>query len=115
MTEEQQSESALDARVERMLADAGERVRDRRIEKGMSQEELADLLGVRQEAVSQLERKGPRRLTTAIKVAAALDMSPSHLCFGEHSAESLMVAMPDLAERISAEMDRLDADGDDDA
>jgi transcriptional regulator with XRE-family HTH domain len=90
---------------------AGMRVRDRRIEKGLSQEELGDLLGMRQEAVSSLERLGPRRITTAIEVAAALDMSPSYLCFGAHDVESLIEAMPELADRIRAELDRIEQEG----
>lgn len=91
---------------------AGLRIRDLRIERNLSQEELADLLGMRQEAVSALERKGPKRISTAIKVAAALGVSPSFVCFGEHSAESLVAAMPDLAERLEDEMKRIETDGD---
>jgi len=92
---------------------AGLRIRDLRIERGMSQEELADVLGMRQEAVSALERKGPKRISTAVKVAAALGVSPSLICFGEHSAESLIAAMPDLAERLEEEMKRIETEGED--
>lgn len=87
------------------------RIRERRIEKGLSQEELGELLGMRQEGVSSLERFGPRRITTAIEVAAALDMSPGYLCFGVHDVESLIEAMPDLADRIHAELDRVEQEG----
>ncbi len=90
---------------------SGLRVRDLRIERGMSQEELADALGCRQEAVSAIERKGPKTLRTTIKVAAALDVSPSYIAFGEHSAESLIAAMPDLAERLESELKRIETDG----
>lgn len=91
--------------------EAGRRIRDRRIEKGLSQEELGDLLGMRQEAVSSLERFGPRRITTAIEIAAALDMSPSFLCFGVHDVESLIESCPELADRIRAELDRIEEEG----
>lgn len=95
-------------------AEAGMRIRDRRIEKGLSQEELGDLLGMRQEAVSSLERLGPRRIKTAIEVAAALDMSPSYLCFGTHDVESLIEAMPELADRIREELDKIEEEGESD-
>lgn len=104
MTESKPSEETTES-------PAGLRVRDLRIERGMSQEELADALGCRQEAVSSIERKGPKTLRTAIKVAAALDVSPSYICFGEHSAESLIAAMPDLAERLESELKRIETDG----
>lgn len=91
--------------------EAGRRIRDRRIEKGLSQEELGDLLGMRQEAVSSLERLGPRRIKTATEVASALDVSPAFICFGVHDVEALIEAMPDLADRIRAEMDRIEQEG----
>lgn len=90
---------------------SGLRVKDLRIARGLSQEELGDLLGIRQEAISSLERLGPRRISTAIEVAAALDVSPSFICFGEHSAESLIEALPDLAERITEELERIETEG----
>lgn len=104
MSTEQASEEPIES-------PAGLRVRDLRIERGMSQEELADALGCRQEAVSAIERKGPKTIRTTIKVAAALDVSPSFIAFGEHSAESLIAAMPDLAERLEEELKRIETDG----
>lgn len=104
MTEEKPSEDTIES-------PSGLRIRDLRIERGMSQEELADALGCRQEAVSAIERKGPKTLRTTVKVAAALDVSPSYIAFGEHSAESLIAAMPDLAERLEAELKRIETDG----
>ncbi len=62
---------------------AGERLKSIRIEKGMTQEELAALLGVSYQVISQYERDLRKpKYETAIKLADALGVSPRHLFLG---------------------------------
>lgn len=66
-----------------MKQHAGDRMRARRIELGLSQQDVADELGTRQEAISQWESKGPRNISTIERIAKALDCKPGWLAFGE--------------------------------
>jgi len=61
-------------------AEFGKRVRQRRQERGLSQEGLADLAGLHWTFVGQVER-GRRNLTlhNIIKLAAALEVDPGEL------------------------------------
>ena len=74
--------SALDRLQERIrTADRGwffaaiaEKVAERRQEQGMSQRELAELVGTTQSAIARLERGGrPPRIDTLLRIADALD------------------------------------------
>lgn len=50
------------------------RVAERRVERGLSQRELAELVGSTQSAIARLERGGrPPRIDTLLKIAEALD------------------------------------------
>ncbi len=50
------------------------KVTDRRVEMGMSQRELAELVGTTQSAIARLERGGrPPRIDTLLRIAEALD------------------------------------------
>jgi predicted transcriptional regulator len=50
------------------------KVADRRVAKGLSQRELAELVGTTQSAIARLERGGrPPRIDTLLKIAEALD------------------------------------------
>ena len=62
----------------------GQRVREIRQDRGLSQEELAELAGMHRTYVSSLER-GLRNvgLDNILAIAAALDVSPSDLFLGE--------------------------------
>jgi predicted transcriptional regulator len=56
------------------FAQIADRVSERRQEKGMSQRELAFLVGTTQSAIARLERGGrPPRIDTLLKIAEALD------------------------------------------
>jgi len=56
------------------FAAIAERVTERRVEMGMSQRELAELVGTTQSAIARLERGGrPPRIDTLLKIAEALD------------------------------------------
>ncbi|TFC93375.1 MULTISPECIES: helix-turn-helix transcriptional regulator [Cryobacterium] len=63
----------------------GQRVREIRQDRGLSQEELAELAGMHRTYVSSLER-GLRNvgLDNILAIAAALDVSPSDLFLGEN-------------------------------
>jgi transcriptional regulator with XRE-family HTH domain len=78
----QARKSALERLKERIrTADRGwffaaiaDRVAERRQEKGLSQRELAELVGTTQSAIARLERGGrPPRIDTLLRIADALD------------------------------------------
>jgi transcriptional regulator with XRE-family HTH domain len=56
------------------FAQIADRVAERRIEKGLSQRELAELCGTTQSAIARLERGGrPPRIDTLLRIADALE------------------------------------------
>jgi transcriptional regulator with XRE-family HTH domain len=56
------------------FAQIADRVAERRIEKGLSQRELAERCGTTQSAIARLERGGrPPRIDTLLRIAEALD------------------------------------------
>jgi predicted transcriptional regulator len=56
------------------FAAIAEKVSERRNAKGMSQRELAELVGTTQSAIARLERGGrPPRIDTLLKIAEALE------------------------------------------
>jgi predicted transcriptional regulator len=56
------------------FAAIADKVADRRVERGMSQRELAELCGTTQSAIARLERGGrPPRIDTLLRIAEALD------------------------------------------
>jgi transcriptional regulator with XRE-family HTH domain len=67
----------------------GQRIRERRKQLGMSQQELARLLGLPQPKISELERdvRSDMLLSTARRVAQILQMSLDDLAGDEPDAE----------------------------
>jgi len=56
------------------FAQIADRVAEQRIAKGLSQRELAELVGTTQSAIARLERGGrPPRIDTLLNIADALD------------------------------------------
>ena len=56
------------------FADIADKVAERRVEKDLSQRELAELCGTTQSAIARLERGGrPPRIDTLLRIAEALD------------------------------------------
>jgi ribosome-binding protein aMBF1 (putative translation factor) len=56
------------------FAKIADRVAERRVEKGLSQRELAERVGTTQSAIARLERGGrPPRIDTLLNIADALD------------------------------------------
>jgi ribosome-binding protein aMBF1 (putative translation factor) len=65
---------ALGRDHEQRFAEVGRMVADNRLERGMSQQELAVLCGTTQSAIARLERGGrPPKLDTLMRIADALD------------------------------------------
>jgi predicted transcriptional regulator len=56
------------------FAKIADRVAEQRVAKGLSQRELAELVGTTQSAIARLERGGrPPRIDTLLRIAEALD------------------------------------------
>lgn len=56
------------------FAAVADQVSERRLERGLSQRELAELVGTTQSAIARLERGGrPPRIDTLLRIADALD------------------------------------------
>jgi predicted transcriptional regulator len=56
------------------FAQIADRVAERRVATGLSQRELAELVGTTQSAIARLERGGrPPRIDTLLRIAEALD------------------------------------------
>lgn len=56
------------------FAAIADKVAEQRVARGMSQRELAELVGTTQSAIARLERGGrPPRIDTLLKIAEALD------------------------------------------
>jgi DNA-binding XRE family transcriptional regulator len=56
------------------FAAIADKVAERRVERGLSQRELAELVGTTQSAIARLERGGrPPRIDTLLRIAEALD------------------------------------------
>jgi ribosome-binding protein aMBF1 (putative translation factor) len=57
-----------------LFAQIADDVAERRLERGLSQRELAELTGTTQSAIARLERGGrPPRIDTLLRIAEALD------------------------------------------
>lgn len=65
------------------LREFGRRVRDRRVELGLSQEDLAERAGLHRTYISSLEQ-GRRNVAVhnVVRLAEALDIDPAHLVQG---------------------------------
>ena len=65
---------ALGSTHEQRFAEIGRMVAEKRLARGMSQQELAVLCGTTQSAIARLERGGrPPKLDTLMRIADALD------------------------------------------
>jgi len=88
------------------------RVRERRLQLGLSQEDLASMAGLKQPDVSKIER-GLIRQTTAIgRLATALESTTTYLEFGEKAAAidaalDLLWARDPLVRELVLKVERL--------
>ena len=86
--------------------DMGTRIRDARLAKGMTQEELGKLVGVQKSAIAKYEKGRVINIkrSTLQKIASALNMNPTNLIFEESPKEAA-----NLHVRIITDLDLMDA------
>ena len=84
------------------MSSFGERVRETRIARGMTQQELADAIGMKSRSTINKIELGSRntKLDTATKIARALNVDPDYLVFGDEEdrkaeIERLFNLLPD--------------------
>jgi transcriptional regulator with XRE-family HTH domain len=70
--------------------DIGARIKEARIAKGMTQEELGKIVGVQKSAIAKYEKGRVINIkrSTLQKIASALNISPSRLLFEESPKEA---------------------------
>ncbi|MBO0931206.1 helix-turn-helix domain-containing protein [Fibrella aquatilis] len=85
---------------------AGERIRLTRLQRGLSQENVADLLGLSTTAYGDIER-GKTELTVSrlIQIAGLLDTTAIRLLSDEIAAVEPTVRQPDEVERLHETID----------
>ena len=68
----------------------GQKIKKARLERGMTQQELGDIVGVQKSAIAKYEngRVVNIKRSTLQKIAKALEMRPSELMFEESSKET---------------------------
>jgi transcriptional regulator with XRE-family HTH domain len=79
----------------------GKRVRYARTQAGMTQQQLADRVGVSREAISLLEHDKSRSTKKAMEIAKALDVSPGWLLWGDKQLDRLTPEILQLALDLS--------------
>lgn len=86
--------------------DMGTRIRDARLAKGMTQEELGKLVGVQKSAIAKYEKGRVVNIkrSTLQKIASALNMNPTNLIFEESPKEAA-----NLHVKIITDFDLMDA------
>lgn len=86
--------------------DMGTRIRDARLAKGMTQEELGKLVGVQKSAIAKYEKGRVVNIkrSTLQKIASALNMNPTNLIFEESPKEAA-----NLHVKIITDLDLMDA------
>lgn len=83
----------------------GQKIKKARIEKGLTQQELGDLVGVQKSAIAKYEngRVVNIKRSTMQKIASALNMRPSELIFEQSPEETA-----DLHVKILTDFDLMD-------
>ena len=86
--------------------DMGTRIRDARLAKGLTQEELGKLVGVQKSAIAKYEKGRVVNIkrSTLQKIASALNMNPTNLIFEESPKEAA-----NLHVKIITDFDLMDA------
>ena len=86
--------------------DMGTRIRDARLARGMTQEELGKLVGVQKSAIAKYEKGRVVNIkrSTLQKIASALNMNPTNLIFEESPKEAA-----NLHVKIITDLDLMDA------
>lgn len=76
-------------------------MRFRRLEKGLTQEQLAELAGTNQAVIQKIENGKSLRPRKIDKIAAVLDVNPAWLMFGNEKADPLPPDIVDLVQALS--------------
>ena len=86
--------------------DMGTRIRDARLAKGLTQEELGKLVGVQKSAIAKYEKGRVVNIkrSTLQKIASALNMNPTNLIFEESPKEAASLHV-----KIITDFDLMDA------
>ena len=73
-----------------LFLDIGQKIKNARIKKGMTQEQLGNLVGVQKSAIAKYEsgRVVNIKRSTLQKIAKVLDIRPSELIFGDSPVET---------------------------
>ena len=84
----------------------GEKIKKARLRKGMTQQELGDIVGVQKSAIAKYEsgRVVNIKRSTLQKIASALNIRPSELVFGDSPRDAA-----DLHVRIITDFELMDA------
>ena len=84
----------------------GQKIKKARLERGMTQQELGDIVGVQKSAIAKYEcgRVVNIKRSTLQKIAKALNIRPSELLFNESPKEAA-----DLHVRIITDFELMDA------
>ena len=95
----------------RYMRDTAMRLRHARKARGLTQVKLAQLSGVKQASVSDLERGESKsyRGSTLLSLSRALNVSPEWLSHGKGSMERRDTPLSDRAVTVGQAFDRLDA------
>lgn len=86
--------------------DMGTRIKEARLAKGLTQEELGNLVGVQKSAIAKYEngRVVNIKRSTLQKIASALNMNPTNLIFEESPKETASLHV-----KIITDFDLMDA------
>ena len=90
---------------EKLLQDMGSRARERRLELGLSVNDVAVKMGRTYQCIFGMERTGIESLRVVLEWAEALDMSAEALAFGRRNAGENLVMTYDLLKEAAELID----------
>ena len=82
------------------LGALGPRMRFKRLEKGLTQEQLAELAGTNQAVIQKIENGKSLRPRKIDEIAEVLDVNPAWLMFGDDKADPLPADVVDIARAL---------------
>ena len=83
------------------FAKVGSRIRQARLEKGLTQEQLAEMVGLSNEWVSQLEKGKKLPLETLMRFSLVLEQDPNYFLMDTQYVPSDILIDRDLAKKLS--------------
>ena len=83
------------------LGALGPRLHFMRLEKGLTQEQLAELAGTNQAVIQKIENGKSLRPRKIDQIAEVLDVNPAWLMFGDQKADPLPAEVVDIARALS--------------